>query len=173
MSPSSQADGEEGVTHVAPPPAAVYHLTLTKAPEECSHLVGRYKATVDHTSLHLVGVGADKRWSWCLEHIRRFSVRERDSQLVIETGRCALRGAMECPLRGAMECALCADPPTLLPQEGLLWRGAVCVLWGPAPPPVYCPEGADEAPVCGDASEAGHDPDTREDRPETEDRSSA
>ena len=78
-----------------PPPAVVYHLTLTVAPKGCSHLVGEYKATVDHTSLHLAGAGAAGRWSWQLEHIRRFSVRERDSQLVIETGRCVLEVGVE------------------------------------------------------------------------------
>lgn len=76
------------MTRATPPPVAVYHLTLTAAPKQCGHLVGHYQVTVSRNSLHLVSEGDGKRWCWQLEHIRRFSVQAKDSQLVIETGRC-------------------------------------------------------------------------------------
>lgn len=83
---------EESLTRVAPPRVAVYHLTLTAAPKEYGHLVGEYKVTVDRTSLHLAGKGAGQTWCWRLEDIRRFSVQEKDTQMVFVIGRCVETG---------------------------------------------------------------------------------
>lgn len=172
-SPAASVTAEEGRDPCYPSPAAVYHLTLTAAPKQCGHLVGRYQATVSRNSLHLVSEGTGKRWCWQLEHIRRFSVQEKDSRLVIETGRCIYVPHTQSEGRAGAPSWVDFPVPTAPPQEGRHWRGTICLLWGQAPPALSCPEGADWPPLCGHASQEDCAADTRKDCPAAEDCSTA